>query len=169
MTSATEEVTASIQRFLYREARLLDEGRLEEWLTLFTVDGIYWMPLGGGTDPAREPSVMFDTSLDRAQRVHQLLHTPHYSQIPASRTVHQVSNVEVDTATGEDIDVRAVIVVHELRPGDPGQIGLGQVRTISGRARYSLVPDEDEGWRISEKVVTLLGHDLPFWNLTFIF
>jgi 3-phenylpropionate/cinnamic acid dioxygenase small subunit len=170
VTSATDELLlASVERFLYREARLLDDGRLEEWLTLFAPDGVYWMPLGGSTDPSREPSIMFDTASDRAQRVHQLLHTPHYAQIPPSRTVHQVTNVEVDGKADGTARVNAVIVVHELRPGDPGQVGLARPRAIAGRARYTLVRDGGGGWSISEKVVTLLGHDAPFWNFTFIF
>ena len=38
--------------FVIREARLIDQHRLEEWLDLFADDGIYWMPLEWGqTDP----------------------------------------------------------------------------------------------------------------------
>jgi 3-phenylpropionate/cinnamic acid dioxygenase small subunit len=170
VTSATDELLhVSVERFLNREARLLDDARLEEWLTLFAADGVYWMPLSGSIDPSREPSIMFDTASDRAQRVHQLLHTPHYAQIPPSRTVHQVSNLEVDGGPDGTVLAHAVIVVHELRPGDPGQVGLARPRTIAGRARYTLVRDGDQGWSIREKVVTLLGHDTPFWNFTFIF
>src|SRR5438270_6670103 len=32
-----------IEQFLYREARLLDERRFHDWLTLFTDDIRYWM------------------------------------------------------------------------------------------------------------------------------
>lgn len=168
-TEVAEEVRVSLESFLYREARLLDEGRFEEWLKLFRPDGIYWMPLAGATDPASEPSVLFDTAADRAQRVHQLLHTPHYAQIPTSRTVHQVSNVEIDVAVDGSATVHAVVVVHELRPGDPAQVGLAQPRSLFGRARYTVTRDTEHGWLIAEKVVTLLGRDLPFTNFTFIF
>ena len=34
--------------FVYREARMLDELRFDDWLELFTADGIYWMPLEWG-------------------------------------------------------------------------------------------------------------------------
>ena len=34
--------------FVIREARMLDEQQYEEWLELFTEDGIYWMPLEFG-------------------------------------------------------------------------------------------------------------------------
>ena len=35
---------ADAAAFLYREARLLDERRYDEWLALFTEDGLYWAP-----------------------------------------------------------------------------------------------------------------------------
>jgi len=172
MTQPTQTLTRSVEQFLFREARLLDERALEEWLTLFTPDGVYFMPLSGTTDPTRQPSVLFDTAADRAQRVYQLLHTPHYAQIPASRTVHQVTNIEIAENSDETVTAHAVVVVWEVRPGDPGQVGLGQVRTIEGRARYDLVradTDTSGGWLISKKTVTLLTHDLPVRNLSFIF
>src|SRR5215510_7921843 len=74
--------------FLYAEARLLDAGRLEEWLKLFTEDGFYWIPIVDDSDPEIEPSILYDDRAQLAQRVHQILHQPHYSQKPSSRTVH---------------------------------------------------------------------------------
>ena len=37
-----------VERFLYREARLLDERRFEEWMNLFAEDGYYWVPAAPG-------------------------------------------------------------------------------------------------------------------------
>ena len=33
-----------VEQFLFQEARLLDERRFEEWLSLFSDDGVYWIP-----------------------------------------------------------------------------------------------------------------------------
>lgn len=45
--------------FVIREARMLDELRLNDWLELFTDDGHYWMPLEWGqTDPKLVGSLM---------------------------------------------------------------------------------------------------------------
>ena len=38
-------LTFEAQEFLYREASLLDERRLDEWLALCTDDIHYWMPI----------------------------------------------------------------------------------------------------------------------------
>ena len=35
---------AECEQFLVHEARLLDEGRFDEWLSLFTPDAWYWVP-----------------------------------------------------------------------------------------------------------------------------
>ena len=39
----TRRLIRSVEQFLYREARLLDERRFHEWLDLFTDDIHYWM------------------------------------------------------------------------------------------------------------------------------
>jgi len=153
------------ETFLYEEARLLDEGRLEEWLELFTSDGLYWLPITDGADPAREPSLIYDDAAMRSQRVFALLHTPHYPQQPPSRTVRVVSNVLVDAA--DEVTVRCNVAIAELRPGDPRQLGLAALRTLAGRCQYRLRL-VDGGWKIALKKVLLIDSDLPQFNLTFI-
>ena len=38
-----EDLIREVEQFLYREARLLDDRRFHEWITLFTDDVRYWM------------------------------------------------------------------------------------------------------------------------------
>jgi 3-phenylpropionate/cinnamic acid dioxygenase small subunit len=156
--------------FLYHEAELLDERRLEEWLTLFADDGLFWIPIDEHADPQREPSILYDDSGLRAVRVHQLLHEPHYAQMPPSRTVHHVTNVRVagESARGEVV-VRCNLSVAELRGGEHRQLhyGLGREQTWSARCEYHLRP-RDGAWAIALKKVVLVNHDLPVYNLSFI-
>src|SRR3954468_14074208 len=80
---------------LYREARLLDERRYDEWLELFTDDGIYWLPIhtdGGDADPRSAISIVYDDAARRGERVFRALETPVLDQSPPSRTVHVVAN-----------------------------------------------------------------------------
>ena len=50
-----------IENFLYREARLLDEGKLQDWLKLFTEEARYWIPCNrDDIDPMREVSIIYD-------------------------------------------------------------------------------------------------------------
>jgi 3-phenylpropionate/cinnamic acid dioxygenase small subunit len=158
------------EAFLYREARFLDSGQLEAWLGLFAADGLYWIPINEQADPEREPSVMYDDATQRAKRVLQLLQGSHYAQVPPSRTVHFISNVEVeDGATCSEVTLHCNVIVYELRPGDHQalQVGLGRPRAIVGQCEYRL-RYESERWAIVLKKVTLIDRDLPLHNLTFI-
>ena len=104
------------EQFLYREGRLLDERRFEEWNEMFTSDGLYWVPIEEGTDPRREPSIFYDNAELRTQRVYQILNQPHYAQMPPSRTIHFISNVEVDNGDEDNAVIRCNLLVCELRP-----------------------------------------------------
>lgn len=90
--------------FVVREARLIDQHRFEEWLDLFTEDGIYWMPLEWGqTDPKLTTSLMYEDKLLLKIRVERLKGARTFSQKPKSRCHHvlQVPQVDQrDDATG---------------------------------------------------------------------
>lgn len=159
------------EAYLYREARLLDERRLDDWQQLFTEDGIYWIPAGEGVNAENERSIIYDEPLQRRMRIHQLTKYTHLSQQPPSRTVHVVSNVEIEVPRIESSDevlVRCSQIVFEMRPGDfvGLQRGLGEQRALVSRCDYLL---RYEGvWKIAMKKVFLLQRDLPQYNLTFI-
>src|SRR5262245_26043059 len=69
--------------FVIREARLIDQHRLDEWLDLFTDDGIYWMPLEWGqTDPRLTASLMYEDKLLLTIRIERLKGNRTFSQKP---------------------------------------------------------------------------------------
>ena len=154
---------------LFEEARRIDEGQLDAWLELFTPDAIYWVP-NVAEDPSFEPSLIYDDRVRMEERVYRLTRTPAHALNPASWTVRTVTNVQVLPDMGVDgtTVVRCNVVIHELRPGDPGQVGLGAPRTFAGAAEYALRCDDDGSWRIRQKKVRLLARELPLYNLTFI-
>ena len=70
---ASKETHLEIERFLYREARLLDEGRMEEWLDLFSSECLYWVPITpGGGNPLQEVSLAFDDRRRLEDRIYRL-------------------------------------------------------------------------------------------------
>jgi 3-phenylpropionate/cinnamic acid dioxygenase small subunit len=169
---ATEIDVERAQNLLYREARLLDERRYEEWLELFTDDGLYWIPIhqdGGEADPRSSVSIIYDDAERRSERVFRTLHTPVLDQSPPSRTIHVVSNVEVDDAREPNGDARVhcVLMIAEMRPGGPRQVGLGEPRTFTGRCEYH-VREVDGRLLISLKKLFLLDSDRPLYTLTFL-
>jgi 3-phenylpropionate/cinnamic acid dioxygenase small subunit len=168
MSSAVDSVVTrdAAEALLALEARLLDERRYEEWDELFTEDGIYWLPIVDeyGVERGEEEglSIIYDDASRRGERVFRTLHTPVLDQNPPSRTIHSVSNVEVEGDT-----VRCVQFIAELRPGGPGQVGLGESRILAARCEYRLRAVAGE-LRIARKKVVLLESDRPLYNLTFI-
>lgn len=151
--------------FLYREAALLDEGRLDEWLALFTDDARYRLPIASGDD-ALEPALVDDDRVRLAERVFRLTSTQAHAQLPPSRTVHDVHNVQMEDLAGDEVLVRCNLTVHELRVGGPEQVGLGRLRVLPARAVYVLRLGTP--LRIRSKTVYLLERELPLRNIAFL-
>ena len=151
--------------FLYREAALLDEGRLDEWLALFTDDARYRLPIASGDD-ALEPALVDDDRDRLAERVFRLTSTQAHAQLPPSQTVHDVHNVQVEDLSEDEVLVRCNLTVHELRVGGPEQVGLGRLRVLPARAVYVLRLGTP--LRIRSKTVYLLERELPLMNIAFL-
>ena len=107
MTGAVVDraLTARVERFLYREARLLDEHDYGAWDALWTDDGVYWLPANGdGGDPETEMSIIYDNRSRIALRVKQLLTGRRYAQEPRSRLRRIISNIEILNGCWQRID-----------------------------------------------------------------
>lgn len=159
---------ADAEDFLYREARLLDGRDYAAWLELFTDDAVYWLPMDENADPNLQSSILYDDAERLRMRVHQLMHKPHFAQLPPSRTLHAVSNVEVAPAEREDEAlVRCAVIVTELREGDFLQLGLGEQRVFAGHCEYRL-RQRKGGLAIAMKKLVLISRYLPIENLSFL-
>lgn len=99
---------------LAAEARLLDQCRYEDWLKLYSAECVYWVPATPGGDPRREVAVAFDDRRRLEDRIFRLRTGSAWSQVPASRTVRLLSNVEVF----ENMMVRSNFLITEWRAGD---------------------------------------------------
>ena len=89
--------------FVMREARLLDQQHLDDWLDLFTEDGHYWMPVEWGqTDPKLTTSLMYEDKLLLKIRIDRLKAKTTYSQSPKSRCHHVLQVPHVDERDDKD-------------------------------------------------------------------
>jgi len=122
-----------IEDFLYEEAALLDEWRLDEWLELLTEDATYEVPSTDTPDgdPRTTLSLIADDITRIRSRVAQLLGKSAWAENPPSRTRRMISNVRVLQVEGEAIHVAANFVVYRLR--------FEQMDTYVGRYEYTLV------------------------------
>ncbi len=146
-----------VEDLLIREARLLDDGRLEQWGQLWTPDCLYWVPISpGGGDPTSEATLAFDDRRRLEDRIYWLRTGMVWGQMPPSRTSRMISNLEVSLgrATGE-LWSRCNFVIREFR--------AGRHRTLAGRYLHTL-RREDGDLRIVVKRVDLIdsehGHEL---------
>ncbi len=131
-------------RFVYREARLLDEKKFDEWFELFTEDGFYWVPLAPDqTDPLNHTSLAYEDSLLLKLRIERLKSPHAYSQQPPSRSHHllQAPEVEKKDAAANDYLVRTQFIYTESK-GDESQTFAGIVFhflvVVSGQLRMRL-------------------------------
>ncbi len=147
--------------FVLHEARLLDEGRFEEWLALFATDARYWMPLTPGqTDPILHNSLMYEDNLLLRIRVERLAGQRTFSQQPGSRCHHLLQTPQVRTDHPE------------ARPGDAVvhtafhyvESRLDVQTLYAGWTTHHLVR-EDGALRIRLKRVDLLNSDAALGSL----
>lgn len=133
-TLLTQDITrAVIEDFLYEEAALLDEWRLQEWLELLTADVTYEVPSTDAPDgDSRTTLFIIADNAERVQaRVKQLLGKTAWAENPPSRTRRLISNVRIRSMEGDTMDVTANFVVYRMR--------FQQVDTYIGRYEYTLV------------------------------
>ncbi|WP_288486997.1 aromatic-ring-hydroxylating dioxygenase subunit beta [uncultured Novosphingobium sp.] len=149
---------ATIEQFLFHEARLQDEHRYDEWEALWDDDALYWVPMREGADPMREVSYVYDNRARIASRVRQLKTGLRHAQAPQSKLRRTISNIEIAWGDNE-VMVEANFVLIESRR---------QALTIwGGRTSYVLAPVGDD-IKLRRKTVVLVNCEHPIDNLAFL-
>lgn len=120
-----------VEQFLYRQAELLDTRQWQQWIDLFTDDGVYWMPPNPShTTWEGMPAIFAEDRNLMTVRMKRVLHPDAWSQRPLWGTNHVVSNVVIERATPTDVHVRSRFHMMELRRDD--------VRHFAGAYRHHL-------------------------------
>jgi 3-phenylpropionate/cinnamic acid dioxygenase small subunit len=140
-----------------REARLLDQLRFDEWLSMYAPECIYWVP---GTpeagDPRREITISFDDRRRMEDRIYRLRTGYAWSQAPKSRTVRMISNVEVFSTQQSSIRmVRSNFLISEFR--------VDGTRFLSGWCVHRFI-ESAHSWQIRVRQVNLIDCDQNLRN-----
>jgi benzoate/toluate 1,2-dioxygenase beta subunit len=146
MTMATrkklngQDFQYEVEQLLYRQADLLDSKRWQEWIDLFTDDGVYWMP----PDPSHKtwegmPAIFAEDKNLMTVRMKRVLHPDAWSQRALWETNHLVSNVVVVESSEDVVQVGSRFHMMELRRDD--------VRHFAGSYLHHLKKTK-EGYRI---------------------
>jgi len=115
----TTVTRADAEDFLYAEAALLDEWKLDTWLALFLEGGTFEVPTTDYTGWDRTGGGFFvldDWELLNA-RVKRLKSRKAHAENPKSRTHRMVSNVRVEPGTegADGVTIKANFVINRFR------------------------------------------------------
>ena len=150
-----------LEQFLYREARLLDTHRLEEWLDLFADDATYWVPLAQNQpDPHEHSSIIHDDRTLLAIRVRQYSHPRAHARLPATRTCHQVTNVMLLEDAPTRMRTASALVLIEYRQERQRQWGALVEHTLRRTPA---------GLRIAAKRIDLVNSEAELDGITVLF
>jgi 3-phenylpropionate/cinnamic acid dioxygenase small subunit len=161
------------EQFLLHEARLLDDGKFDDWLALFTPEAWYWVPSEPDqADPVETVSLIYDDRRLLETRVRRLASPRMYSQEPRSRTSRMIGNVSIEETgplpalprvrgrVGWGCTVRSKFMMIEYR--------REQQRLFGGTALHRLV-QADGRIMIAWKRVDLVNCDAPLDGITIPF
>ena len=157
---ATDATLREAEQFLFREAWLLDEQRLEEWLALFTEDATYWVPLERGQkDPWNTSSIIFDDRTLLEIRVRQYQDPRAHARLPAARTCHQIGNVMILESDGGGLRIGSSLVLVEYRK---------ERQRVFGAAVEHRLRRTPDGLRIATKRVDLVNSEAELDGIAFL-
>lgn len=169
----TPELQLEIQRFLFDEAAVLDRHEYRDWLSLFTEDLVYRMPvttnhheqaIGNPPVPSSQAYYFFEDLRTLTQRVKRLETGKGWAEMPPSRTRRMISNVVLaPTDVPGEWDVSSNFLLYRSRLER-------QVDLFVGCRVDRLRPQrEGSGWQIPRRDLTLDQGTLLANNLSIFF
>jgi len=158
------EVWFEVQSFLMREAELLDDNRLHDWLGMLADDIRYRIPIRVTRERTAGlgfSEVGFHMDEDKGMLVTRVarLDTEYaWAEDPPSRTRRYVSNVRVQAVEGDGIDVRSNLLVYR------GRHGAGADQLLAGE-RADRLRRRGDAFEIAARTVYLDQTTLRTHNL----
>lgn len=173
IAAPTPELQLEVERFLYREAMLLDRHAFGEWFELLADDLRYVMPatanrapVDGGLEysPERDAAFFDETKASVAVRLKRLRTGQAWAELPVSRTRHLVTNVLVEPAAAEgEYRVDSCFLVYRSRLERQVDVFAG------GRVDRLRRTAKPAGFEIAERTIHLDQATLLANNLSIFF
>jgi 3-phenylpropionate/cinnamic acid dioxygenase small subunit len=171
------DLVLEVEQFLFQEARLLDECRFQEWLSLLADDIRYWMPSMSsryGTSskaftplerdqPERPELALLDETKDSlARRVARLDSGMAWSEEPSSRTCRFISNVLVaESDTNAGLMVHSNFILYRTRSDLERDFYVG--------SRQDVLRSADGSWKIASRKILVPQNVLGAKNISSFF
>ena len=154
------EMLKRIENFLYAEAHLLENNNFDEWLTYFTEDVRYWMPVRQNIDqPINqedpfESFALFDDDKESLKlRVLRINTGQAHAEVPPSVTQRYITNVFAKSLGSEKLQVHSNFMVYQERRGQ-------HAVTFYGRREDTFI-DENRTFKIQKRKIELAQVILP--------
>jgi p-cumate 2,3-dioxygenase beta subunit len=131
-----------IEDFLFHEAELLDDWRLDEWAALFREDASYEVTSPSNADPvnsnSKESLFLISDRIDRIRgRATRLMKKTAHAEYPHSKTRHLISNVRrLPAEAPGELKLRANFAVFRTKD-DKTSIFMGEFQY-----RLAVQPDK---------------------------
>ena len=152
--AAATDTVREIEQFLYRQSELLDSKRWQDYIDLFTDDGVYWMPVTPDqTEWEGSPSIFAEDKYMMEVRMGRVTHPTAWSQVPMWGTSHVIGNVVLESESANEWIVRSRFHMMELR--------RDTVRHFGGTYRHTLVREGGQ-LKIRLQRVDMFNAQAPF-------
>ena len=149
-----------VEQFIYQEAHLQDTHAYDAWEALWTDDAIYWIPANGDDiDPETKMSIIYDNRSRLKIRIDQLKTGRRHTQTPRSGLTRVVSNVQLLSRSGDEVEARSNALVFEDN--------LRAETVWATRNEYRL-RQVDGAFRLVRKKVVLVNNHRPIFTLSFL-
>ena len=156
-----------LMQFYIREAWLLDERKLEEWLDLFTADVLYFMPRRKNV-PRREAhreltplgdlAILEEDKRYLEMRVARLDTGMAWAEDPPSRTRHLIGNLVAAPLENGEVEAKTAFLVYRSHLETDHQL-------LSG-CREDLLRKVTGEWKVSRRTIVLDANVLLDKNLS---
>ncbi|HEV2099035.1 MAG TPA: 3-phenylpropionate/cinnamic acid dioxygenase subunit beta [Stellaceae bacterium] len=156
-----------LMQFYIREAWLLDERKLTEWLDLFTDNVLYFMPRRKNV-PRREMhreltaqgdlAILEEDKRYLAMRVARLETGMAWAEDPPSRTRHLIGNLEATRRENGEVAARTAFLVYRSHLETDHQL-------LSG-CREDVLRQVEGAWKVAKRTIVLDANVLLDKNLS---
>src|SRR5947207_10811238 len=156
-----------LMQFYIREAWLLDERKLKDWLDLFTDDVLYFMPRRKNVprrEAHRELTPLGDLAILEEDRRHLEMRVARletgmaWAEDPPSRTRHLIGNLEAAPLENGEVEAKTAFLVYRSHLETDHQL-------LSGY-REDLLRNVNGAWKVARRTIVLDANVLLDKNLS---
>src|SRR6202795_2669192 len=167
MVTPRQALWLELTEFYIREAWLLDERKLQEWLGLFTNDVLYFMPrrknvlrreLRREVTPLGDLAILEEDRRYLEMRVARLETGMAWAEDPPSHTRHLIGNLEAAPLENGEVSARTAFLVYRSHLETDHQL-------LSG-CREDVLRKVNGAWKVSRRTIVLDANVLLDKNLS---